>query len=415
MFCGNCGREILTGNKFCIYCGAKLNVVGASSPSTTQQPQTQYAPQRVENSPVNPSFPKSAKESTFDKISRFFGLTLLSVCILVNLFAPNDVVLISVNIAIVVLSVVCLVKKFRLKGFTIIALTISAIIFLAAFIVDVSDYFSKDIQTLSKTTEESKSPSDNYKTVTLGEIDFEMSESYVFDGSSSDILFSTSSNNNVIAYYTNIEQANLNVYFTNNIDEMFDSFLKESFPNCSYSEGPSNIQIDGMDAYKASFEGKDSGKKIKGILLFFYNVYTVNNEEYQQPAFLLHISSGLGSDEYISDFERMINSATVHGDKILLKESNSSSADGVSPELKEFLDSYESFMDEYVDFMKKYSSGDGNTLSLLNDYTKFMSEYLEFVEKASQYDPNNMNAADSAYYIDTIARIEKKLLMVADN
>ena len=60
-------------------------------------------------------------------------------------------------------------------------------------------------------------------------------------------------------------------------------------------------------------------------------------------------------------------------------ESESAASDGISPELKEFLDSYEAFMDEYCEFMLGYNESD--TAQLLK-YAALMEKYYEFSEKA---------------------------------
>lgn len=87
--------------------------------------------------------------------------------------------------------------------------------------------------------------------------------------------------------------------------------------------------------------------------------------------------------------------------------------DGMRPEFKEAMDSYEDFMDEYVAFMKKYNKNPGD-LSLLLDYADYLGEYAEFVEDFEKWDDGEMNAAETEYYIKVQTRVSKKLLEVIE-
>ena len=84
----------------------------------------------------------------------------------------------------------------------------------------------------------------------------------------------------------------------------------------------------------------------------------------------------------------------------------------ISKEFKEAMDSYEQFMDEYVAFMKKFKANPTD-MDLLADYATYMSKYAEFVEDFDKWENEEMNAAETAYYIDVQARVSKKLLEVA--
>ena len=84
----------------------------------------------------------------------------------------------------------------------------------------------------------------------------------------------------------------------------------------------------------------------------------------------------------------------------------------IDPEFKAAMDSYEEFMDEYVAFMKKYKANPSD-LSLLTDYANYMSKYADFVEDFEKWENEEMNAAETAYYIDVQARVSKKLLEAA--
>lgn len=93
-------------------------------------------------------------------------------------------------------------------------------------------------------------------------------------------------------------------------------------------------------------------------------------------------------------------------------EKDDSDNSAIDPDFKAAMDSYEKFMDEYVAFMKKYSANPTD-MGLLADYADYMSKYADFVEDFEKWEDEEMNAAETAYYIDVQARVSKKLLEVA--
>ena len=97
-------------------------------------------------------------------------------------------------------------------------------------------------------------------------------------------------------------------------------------------------------------------------------------------------------------------------------ETNSNDADlvdGMRKDFKDAMDSYEAFMDEYVAFMKKYSDNPSD-VDIFADYTKYMSKYADMVETFDKWESEDLNDAELAYYIDVQARVNKKLLEVAN-
>ena len=94
-------------------------------------------------------------------------------------------------------------------------------------------------------------------------------------------------------------------------------------------------------------------------------------------------------------------------------EEPDTNADGLDPDFKAAMDSYESFMDEYVEFMKKYAESDGTDLSILADYADYMSKYADFVEDFEKWEDEDLNAAETAYYLEVQTRVNEKLLEVA--
>lgn len=81
----------------------------------------------------------------------------------------------------------------------------------------------------------------------------------------------------------------------------------------------------------------------------------------------------------------------------------------VTPELKEFLDSYEAFMDGYIAFMASYQNAE-DPLTMLGEYAEVMQDYADFMEKVNAYDTAEMSVADTAYYLEVSSRVTQKLL-----
>lgn len=82
----------------------------------------------------------------------------------------------------------------------------------------------------------------------------------------------------------------------------------------------------------------------------------------------------------------------------------------VTPEFKQTMDAYEKFYDDYIAFMKKYNSGEGDMMSMLNDYMTMMSNLEEWSRKIDAIDESKLSVADDAYYLLVTLRIEQKLL-----
>ena len=90
----------------------------------------------------------------------------------------------------------------------------------------------------------------------------------------------------------------------------------------------------------------------------------------------------------------------------------SSEAEGnanvLDPDFKAAMDSYEAFMDEYVAFMKKYAESDGSDPGIFTDY----ADYATFCADFEQWENEDLNAAETAYYLEVQARVAEKLLTV---
>ncbi len=95
-------------------------------------------------------------------------------------------------------------------------------------------------------------------------------------------------------------------------------------------------------------------------------------------------------------------------------DTSTASTTEVDPDLKAFLDSYESVMNAYCDFMDQYdSASEAEQLSMSIEYLKLTGEYAEMLEKLDNYDTDTMSAADLAYYTEVTLRVEARLLQSA--
>ena len=91
---------------------------------------------------------------------------------------------------------------------------------------------------------------------------------------------------------------------------------------------------------------------------------------------------------------------------------NTASADGIAPDFKAAMDSYEKFFDEYVIFMKAYKESD-DVASMANEYTAMMMQYLETMTALDEIDEDALSDEEALYYAEVMLRINQKLLEVA--
>ena len=86
--------------------------------------------------------------------------------------------------------------------------------------------------------------------------------------------------------------------------------------------------------------------------------------------------------------------------------------DGMRPQFKEAMDSYETYYDVYCDFMKRYKENPTD-LNLIAEYSDMVSQLTEMNEKLEAWNEDEMNAAELEYYLAVSSRITQKLLEVA--
>ena len=84
--------------------------------------------------------------------------------------------------------------------------------------------------------------------------------------------------------------------------------------------------------------------------------------------------------------------------------------DGMRPDFKAAMDSYETFFEYYCEFMENY---DTSNLSMLTEYAKVMSQYADIAKKFEQWEDGDLNDTELAYYLQVQARVNEKLLSIA--
>ena len=88
--------------------------------------------------------------------------------------------------------------------------------------------------------------------------------------------------------------------------------------------------------------------------------------------------------------------------------------DGMRPEFKNAMDSYEEFMNEYCEFMEEYDKNSSD-LSVLAEYAELMIKYEKSVADFEKWEEDTLNDAESAYYLEVSTRVLQKLSAVAEN
>ncbi|MCM1334515.1 MAG: hypothetical protein NC084_02075 [Bacteroides sp.] len=85
------------------------------------------------------------------------------------------------------------------------------------------------------------------------------------------------------------------------------------------------------------------------------------------------------------------------------------SSNGIRPEFKEAMDSYEAFFDEYCKIMTAYAENPSD-LSLMLQYLEYLEKYSEMADKLDEIGDDDLSEAELLYYTEVMSRINKKLL-----
>ena len=170
--------------------------------------------------------------------------------------------------------------------------------------------------------------------------------------------------------------------------EQFNAYVEEC-KNMGYTVDPS------------SYEGFYSADDTEG-----YNVYL----SYEEDDYALSgsVEAPYDKDERDSD-EEDVNDIVSEDDGDTGANTDRKSADGIRPEFKEAMDSYEAFYDEYCDFMKKYNANPSDR-TLLDGYMDMLDRSVEMTEKFEAWDEGEMNDEELKYYLDVNNRVSQKMI-----
>lgn len=87
---------------------------------------------------------------------------------------------------------------------------------------------------------------------------------------------------------------------------------------------------------------------------------------------------------------------------------------GIRPEFKKSMESYEAFFDEYIEFMNAFKQ-DSTSLSMLTKYAEFMTKYEKAMSEMDKIDESELTDAEDKLFLETQLRINNKLAEAAIN
>lgn len=91
-----------------------------------------------------------------------------------------------------------------------------------------------------------------------------------------------------------------------------------------------------------------------------------------------------------------------------IPEATENLVDGMRPEFKEAMDTYEAFYNEYCDLLSKYVQNPTD-FSLLGQYAGMLSKAGEMDAAFKKWDEDDLNSAELQYYLEVNSRVLQKL------
>ena len=87
---------------------------------------------------------------------------------------------------------------------------------------------------------------------------------------------------------------------------------------------------------------------------------------------------------------------------------------GIRPEFKKSMESYEAFFDEYIEFLNAFKQ-DSTSLSMITKYAEFMAKYEKAMSEMDKIDESELTEAEDILFLETQLRINNKLAEAAIN
>ena len=92
-------------------------------------------------------------------------------------------------------------------------------------------------------------------------------------------------------------------------------------------------------------------------------------------------------------------------------EADEDDGDTSFAEFKKTMDDYEAFIDSYCELMEKYND---DPATFMDEYLEMNQKYLTVMEELDALDEDELTDEEEAYYLEVMARINSKLLEVAN-
>ena len=87
---------------------------------------------------------------------------------------------------------------------------------------------------------------------------------------------------------------------------------------------------------------------------------------------------------------------------------------GIRPEFKKSMESYEAFFDEYIEFLNAFKQ-DSTSLSMITKYAEFMTKYEKAMSEMNAINEDELTDAEDKLFLETQLRINNKLAEAAIN
>ena len=92
-------------------------------------------------------------------------------------------------------------------------------------------------------------------------------------------------------------------------------------------------------------------------------------------------------------------------------EADEDEGDTSFEECKKTMDDYEDFIDSYCELMEKYND---DPATYMAEYLEMNAKYMKVMEELDALDEDELTDEEEAYYLEVMARINSKLLEVAN-